>query len=140
MKCKVNWMDKDKMSFSAETNTGHFILMDSALERGGNNLGPSPMELVLAGTGGCTAHDIVLILKKGRQKVTGCSVVLDAERAIEDPKVFTKIHFNFTITGYNLNPTIIERAINLSRNKYCSASIMMAKTAEISYSFEIIED
>ena len=97
------------------------------------------MEMGLLGTGGCTAYDVVLILKKSRQEVTGCSVELKAERAAEDPKVFTKIHFHFTVTGRNLNPATVERAISLSHDKYCSASIMLAKTAEITHSSEIVE-
>jgi len=109
-------------------------------EGGGRNLAPRPMEMVLLGTGGCTAYDVVMILKKSRQEIAGCSVTLKAERASEDPKIFTKIHFHFTVTGKNLNPNTVERAINLSHDKYCSASIMLAKTAELSHSFEIVEN
>ena len=138
MECMVNWLGKKGMSFSAETGSGHIVVMDGAPEGGGRNLAPRPMEMVLAGTGGCTAYDVVMILKKCRQDVQGCSVTLQADRASEDPKVFTKIHFHFTVTGHNLNPTTVERAINLSHDKYCSASSMIAKTAELTHSFEIV--
>ncbi|EHP44431.1 redox protein regulator of disulfide-bond formation [Cupriavidus basilensis OR16] len=139
MECKVTWMGADGMSFVAETGSGHIVAMDGAPEGGGHNLAPRPMEMVLLGTGGCTAYDVVLILKKGRQDVRGCSVKLQAERASEDPKVFTKINFHFTVTGRNLNPGSVERAIHLSHDKYCSASIMLAKTAEITHTVEIVE-
>jgi putative redox protein len=128
MECKVSWMGQDGMAFAAETGSGHLVTMDGAPEGGGRNLAPRPMEMVLLGTGGCTAYDVVMILKKSRQEIAGCSVTLKAERASEDPKVFTKIHFHFTVTGKNLNPATVERAINLSHDKYCSASIMIAKT------------
>ena len=137
MECTVKWLDG--MSFIAETGTGHLVAMDGAPEGGGHNLAPRPMEMVLVGTGGCTAYDVVLILKKSRQEVTGCSVTLKAERASEDPKVFTKIHYHFVVTGKNLKPEAVERAIKLSAEKYCSASIMLGKTAEITHDFEIIE-
>lgn len=139
MECKVTWMGNEGMAFAAQTGSGHLVNMDGAPEGGGNNLAPRPMEMVLLGTGGCTAYDVVLILKKSRQDVRGCSVKLQAERANEDPKVFTRINFHFTISGRNLNPATVERAINLSHDKYCSASIMLAKTAEITHSMEIIE-
>lgn len=139
MECKVSWMGQDGMAFVAQTGSGHIVAMDGAVEGGGHELAPRPMEMVLLGTGGCTAYDVVLILKKSRQEVSGCSVTLKAERASEDPKVFTKIHFAFTVTGRNLNPSVVERAINLSHDKYCSASIMLAKTAELTHSFEIVE-
>eukprot|EP01030_Chromulinospumella_sphaerica_P029928 gene29928-30412_t len=103
------------------------------------DLAPRPMEMVLLGTGGCTAYDVVLILKRGREDVRGCDVTLKAERADADPKVFTKIHFHFTVTGKNLKQTTVERAVSLSHDKYCSASIMLAKTAEITHSYEIVE-
>ncbi len=138
MECKVNWMGQGGMAFTAETSRGHLVVMDTVSERGGRPLAPSPMEMVLLGTGGCTAYDVVLILKKSRQDITGCSVALNAERASEDPKVFTKIHFHFTVTGQNLSPATVERAIKLSHDKYCSASIMLAKTAEQTHSFEIV--
>ncbi len=139
MECKVTWMGNDGMSFIAQTGSGHLVAMDGAPEGGGHNLAPRPMEMVLLGTGGCTAYDVVLILKRGRHDVRGCSVTLEAERAGEDPKVFTRIHFKFTVTGRNLNPATVERAVQLSHDKYCSASIMLAKTAEISHSVELVE-
>jgi len=127
------------MLFTAQTGSGHVAVMDGAPEGGGNNLAPRPMELVLAGTGGCTAYDVVLILKRGRHAVQGCTVKLQAERAETDPKVFTKIHFAFTVTGKNLPPAAVERAVKLSHEKYCSASAMLEKTAELSWSVEIVE-
>ncbi|MBF6990679.1 MULTISPECIES: OsmC family protein [Cupriavidus] len=139
MECKVTWMGVDGMSFVAQTGSGHIVAMDGAPEGGGHNLAPRPMEMVLVGTGGCTAYDVVLILKRGRQEVTGCSVQLQADRASEDPKVFTRINFHFVVTGKNLNPATVERAIKLSHEKYCSASIMLAKTAEITHTMEIVE-
>lgn len=128
------------MSFLAETGSGHAVLMDGAPDGGGRNLAPRPMEMVLLGTGGCTAYDVVLILKKGKQDVRGCDVKLTAERADTEPKVFTKINFHFTVRGRQLKPNLVERAIKLSHEKYCSASIMLEKTAEMTHSFEIIED
>lgn len=139
MECKVTWMGPEGMSFVAQTGSGHIVAMDGAPDGGGNNLAPRPMEMVLLGTGGCTAYDVVLILKRGRQDVRGCSVRLEAERANEDPKVFTRINFHFVVTGRNLNPATVERAITLSHDKYCSASIMLAKTAEITHTMEIVE-
>jgi putative redox protein len=132
-------MGPEGMSFVAQTGSGHIVAMDGAPDGGGNNLAPRPMEMVLLGTGGCTAYDVVLILKRGRQDVRGCTVKLEAERANEDPKVFMRINFHFTVTGRNLNPTTVERAITLSHDKYCSASIMLAKTAEITHTMEIVE-
>jgi putative redox protein len=132
-------MGTDGMSFVAQTGSGHIVAMDGAPEGGGHNLAPRPMEMVLVGTGGCTAYDVVLILKRGRQDVRGCSVQLQAERASEDPKVFTRINFHFVVTGKNLNPATVERAITLSHEKYCSASIMLARTAEITHTLEIVE-
>jgi putative redox protein len=131
------------MGFIAETGSGHVLAMDGAPdaarpENGGQNLAPRPMETVLAGTGGCTAYDVVLILKRGRHDVRGCSVKLTSERAPADPKVFTKIHMHFTVTGANIPPEAVERAVALSHEKYCSASIMLAKTAEITTSFEVV--
>jgi len=128
------------MTFLAETGSGHVLVMDGAPEGGGRDLAPRPMEVVLAGTGGCTAYDVVLILRKSKQDVRDCSVTLKAERANNDPKVFTKIHFHFTVYGRNLKTSLVERAIKLSHEKYCSASIMLEKTAEMTHSFEIIED
>ena len=140
MKCTVRWAGQDAgMSFVAETASGHAFVMDGAPDAGGRNLGPRPMEMVLAGTGGCTAFDIVLILKKGRHTVSGCEVSLKAERAASDPKIFTHIHFHYRVKGKNLKPEVVARAIELSKEKYCSASIMIAKSAEITHDFEIIE-
>ena len=140
MECTVRWMGEEAgMSFVAETGSGHAVVMDGAPEAGGRNIGLRPMEMVLAGTGGCTAFDVVLILKKGRHAVTGCDVSLSAERAEADPKVFTKIHFHYRVKGKQLRPEIVARAIELSKDKYCSASIMLAKSAEITHDFEIIE-
>jgi putative redox protein len=128
------------MSFVAETGSQHRLVMDGAPEAGGRNLGPRPMELLLAGTGGCTAFDVVLILRKSGQDIRGCDVSLKAERAEKDPKVFTKVHFHFTVRGRELKTNLVERAIKLSHEKYCSASIMLEKTAELTHSFEIIDD
>ena len=139
MECKVTWLGMDGMAFAAETGSGHIAIMDGALEGGGHNLAPRPMELLLAGTGGCTAYDVVLVLKKGRQDIHGCVVSLKAERAETDPKVFTRIHFHFTVKGKGLKPGAVERAIKLSAEKYCSASIMLGKTAEITHDWEIVE-
>jgi len=139
MEVKVSWNGPSGMSFRAQTGSGHMVMMDGAPEGGGHNLAPRPMEMVLLGTGGCTAYDVVLILKKGREDVRGCDAILQAERADSDPKVFTRINFHFVVTGKNLKPSTVERAIALSHDKYCSASIMLAKTAEITHSFEIIE-
>ena len=137
MECVVRW--GEGMSFIAETGSGHIVAMDGAPEGGGRNLAPRPMEMVLLGTGGCTAYDVVLILKRGRQDITGCDARLQAERADTDPKVFTRINFHFTVTGRNLKPEAVERAIKLSAEKYCSASIMLGKTAEITHTWEIVE-
>jgi putative redox protein len=137
VECVVKWLDG--VSFVAETGSGHMLAMDGAPEAGGRNLAPRPMELLLAGTGGCTAFDIMLILKKSRQQVSGCEVALKADRAQEDPKVFTRIAFHYTISGCGLKPEIVERAVHLSADKYCSASIMLGKTATIEHTWEIIE-
>ena len=140
MECKVNWIASAGMAFMAETGSGHAVVMDGAPEGGGRNLGPRPMEMVLLGTGGCTAYDVVLILKRGRADVRGCEVTLQADRTEQDPKVFTRINFHYRITGRNLNAATVERAVQLSKDKYCSASIMLGKTAEITHSIEIVED
>ena len=140
MECTVKWVAPDGMSFVAETESGHAFVMDGAPEGGGRNLGPRPMETVLAGTGGCTAYDVVLILRKSGQKVSGCEVRLSSERAETDPKVFTKIHMHFVVRGRDLKPSTVESAIKLSHNKYCSASIMLGKTATISHDYEIVAD
>jgi putative redox protein len=148
MECTVSWTGatgaKSGMGFLAETGTGHVIVMDGAPdaakpENGGQNLAPRPMETVLAGTGGCTAYDVVLILKRGRHDVRGCTVSLKSERAAEDPKVFTAIHMHFTVTGKGIPAAAVERAVALSHDKYCSATIMLGKTAAITTSFEVRE-
>ena len=148
MECTVTWTGglgtRSGMGFVAETGSGHTLVMDGAPdaakpENGGQNLAPRPMETVLAGTGGCTAYDVVLILKRGRHNIQGCSVKLTTERAETDPKVFTKIHMHFTVQGKDLPALAVERAIAMSHEKYCSASIMLAKTAAITTSFELVE-
>jgi len=140
MDCTVRWMGSDAgMSFIAETGSGHTVTMDGAPEAGGRDLAPRPMELLLAGTGGCTAFDVVMILKKGRHAVTSCEVSLHAERAETDPKVFTRIHFHYRLKGKQLKAEAVARAIELSKEKYCSASIMLAQSAEITADFEIVE-
>jgi putative redox protein len=139
MECTIRWSGNG-MSFIAETGSNHILAMDGAPEGGGRNLAPRPMETVLAGTGGCTAYDVMVILKKSGQDVTGCEVRLAAERAPTDPKVFTRVHTHFVIHGRNLKRNIVEQAIRLSHEKYCSATAMLAKTAEISRDFEIVED
>ena len=138
MECKITWTGEG-MSVVAETGSQHRLVMDGAPGAGGRNLGPRPMELLLAGTGGCTAFDVVLILKKGRHEVTDCEVQVSADRAEIDPKVFTRIHFSFKVKGKGLKREIVARAIELSKGKYCSASIMLGKTADITHDFEIIE-
>jgi putative redox protein len=139
MKANVSWTGPGGMTFVAETGSGHAVLMDGAVEGGGRNLAPRPMEMVLLGTGGCTAYDVVLILKRGRHAVTGCQVKLQAERADADPKVFTKIHLHFVVSGKGVPATAVERAVALSHEKYCSATIMLAKTAAVTTSFEVVE-
>lgn len=148
MECTVSWTGatgaRSGMGFVAETGSGHVLVMDGAPdaakpENGGQNLAPRPMETVLAGTGGCTAYDVVLILKRGRHDVRGCSVKLTSERATEDPKVFTAIHMHFTVSGKGVPAQAVERAIALSHEKYCSASIMLGKTAKITTSFELVD-
>jgi putative redox protein len=140
MDCTVNWVPAMGMGFVAETGSGHVVVMDGAPEGGGRDLAPRPMETVLAGTGGCTAYDVVLILKRGRHDVRGCQVKISSERAAADPKVFTKIHMHFVVTGKALPEAAIERAIALSHEKYCSASIMLAHTAQMSTSFEVLSE
>ncbi|MCX7249759.1 MAG: OsmC family protein [Burkholderiales bacterium] len=147
MECTVSWTGalgtRSGMGFVAETGSGHTLVMDGAPDaekpdNGGQNLAPRPLETVLAGTGGCTAYDVVLILRRGRHDVRGCSVKLTAERATEDPKVFTRIHMHFSVSGKALPAAAVARAIAMSHEKYCSASIMLGKTAEISTSFELL--
>ena len=148
MECTVSWTGdagtRSSMGFIAETGSGHVLAMDGAPDaakpqNGGQNLAPRPMETVLAGTGGCTAYDVVLILKRGRHQVDRCSVKLTSERAETDPKVFTKIHMHFTVAGKGIPPAAVERAIALSHDTYCSASIMLGKMAEITTSFDLVE-
>ncbi|GAA5786082.1 OsmC family protein [Chitiniphilus shinanonensis] len=137
MKVRLKWVEE--VSFLAQSESGHAVLMDGPPEGGGRNLGPRPMEMVLMGTAGCATYDVIHILKKGRADVRDCVVNVDAERATEDPKVFTRIHLHFVVTGRALKPEQVERAIKLSAEKYCSASIMLGKTAEITHGFEIVE-
>ncbi len=139
MECKINWLAGSGMAFMAETGTGHILNMDGAPEAGGRNLAPRPMELMLAGAGGCAAFDVVLILQRSRQNIIACEVSLQAERAETDPKVFTKINLHFTVKGKDLDPSKVERAINLSHDKYCSATAMLANTAEITHTFEVVQ-
>ena len=148
MECTVSWTGgsgaRSGMGFLAETGSGHTLMMDGAPdaakpENGGQNLAPRPMETLLAGTGGCTAYDVVLILKRGRHDVRSCACKLNAQRAEADPKVFTAIHMHFSVTGKGVPAAAVERAIAMSHEKYCSASIMLAKTAAITTSFELAE-
>ncbi len=148
MECTVSWTGatgaRSGMGFLAETGSGHTLVMDGAPDaanpaNGGQNLAPRPMETLLAGTGGCTAYDVVLILRRGRHEVRGCSVKLSAERAETDPKVFTAIHMHFTVRGRGIPAAAVERAIALSHEKYCSATVMLGKTAAVSTSFEVLE-
>lgn len=137
MKATIKWTGD--VSFSGASNSGHVVLMDGSPEMGGKNKGSRPMELVLIGTGGCTSFDVVHILRKSRQEITGCVAHIDARRAEVDPKVFTHIHIHFVVTGKNLDARKVQHAIELSATKYCSASIMLGKTAEITHDFEIVE-
>jgi putative redox protein len=138
MQCTIDWLPASGMAFMAETASGHMFVMDGSPDGGGRNLAPRPMETVLAGTGGCTAYDVVLILQRGRHDVKGCRVQVTSERAAADPKVFTKIHMHFIVTGSGLETSVVERAVRLSHEKYCSASIMLGKTAEITTSVEVV--
>ena len=138
MECTIRWSGEG-MSFIAETGSNHLIAMDGAPDGGGRNLAPRPMETVLAGAGGCTAYDVVVILKKSGQDVTGCEVRLEAERAQTDPKVFTRIHYRFTVRGRNLKRNVVEQAVRLSHEKYCSATAILEKTAQITRELEIVE-
>ncbi len=139
MDCTIQWLPESGMSFVAETGSGHLLTMDGAPDGGGRNLAPRPMETVLAGTGGCTAYDVVLILKRGRHDVRGCRVEVRSERASDDPKVFTKIHLHFIVTGPGLSEAAVGRAVRLSHEKYCSATIMLGKTAEITTSHAVVD-
>ncbi len=138
MECTVHWVAASGMTFMAETGSGHLLSMDGSPDGGGRNLAPRPMETVLAGTGGCSAYDVVLILKRGRHDVSGCSVKVTAERAPTDPKVFTRIHMHFTVTGREVPDAAVARAVALSHEKYCSATIMLGKTAEVTVSHEVV--
>jgi putative redox protein len=140
MQSTVRWEGPSGMAFVAETGSGHLVCMDGAPDGGGRNLAPRPMELLLAGTGGCTAYDVVLILQRGRHDVRGCEVQLKADRAPDDPKVFTRIELRFIVRGRGLKRDVVERAVRLSHEKYCSATVMLEKTAQLDYSIEIEED
>ena len=137
MKARVKLIEG--VSFVGQSESGHSVVMDGAPESGGRNLGVRPMEMLLMGLGGCSAFDVVLILRKSRQQITDCVADLSAERADSDPKVFTRIHVHFTVTGKGLDPKRVEQAVKLSAEKYCSASIMLGKTAEITHDFEVVE-
>lgn len=139
MECTVHWVADAGMAMLAETGSGHVLTMDGAPEGGGRNLAPRPMETLLAGAGGCTAYDVVLILKRGRHAVSGCQVKLTAERAETDPKVFTALNMHFVVTGRSLPLAAVERAVALSHEKYCSATAMIAHTARITTSVEVRE-
>ena len=139
MQCTVEWNGPEGMLFVSKTGSGHVVAMDGAPDGGGHNLAPRPMEMILSGTGACSAYDVVLILKRGRQDVRRCTVEINSERAETEPKVFTKINMHFVVSGKNLTEQVVERAVNLSQDKYCSAIAMLNKTAEITHSFEIIE-
>lgn len=136
MKVTIKWVGD--ASFEAKTESGHKITMDGPADAGGKNVGPRPMEMLLVGLGGCTSFDVVLILKRSRQDVRDCVTEISAERAETDPRVFTKIHVKFIVSGKDLNPEKVERAVKLSEDKYCSASIMLGKTAVITHEIEII--
>jgi len=138
VECTINWMPQSGMAFSAETGSGHLITMDGAPEGGGRNLAPRPMETLLAGAGGCSAYDVVLILKRSRQQVEGCRVEIKADRAETDPKVFTRITMRYIVSGKDLAVAAVERAVKLSHDKYCSATAMLVKTAEITSVVEIV--
>ncbi len=138
MKARVKWVEQ--VSFLGETESGHAVLMDGPPAAGGRNLGPRPMEMLLLGAGGCTSFDVISILKKSRQAVSDCHVEMDAERAETDPKVFTSIHLHFVVKGRDIKPEVVEKAIRLSAEKYCSASIMLGATAAITHDFEVIQE
>lgn len=139
MESTVKWVGPEGMSFLAETGSGHAVVMDGAPEGGGRNLGPRPMEMVLLGTGGCTAYDVVLILKNSGQQITGCEVRMSSERAEKDPKVFTRIHMHFVVRGKQLRAQLVEHAIKRSHEKFCSATAMLQSTATITHDYEIVE-
>ena len=137
MKSRVKWVEG--VCFMAESGSGHAVVMDGAPDIGGKNLGPRPMEMLLMGAGGCTSVDVIMILQKSRQDVVDCEVEIEADRAEDHPKVFTKIHMHFTVKGRGLKPEVVDRAIKLSAEKYCSASIMLGKVAEVTHDMEIVE-
>jgi len=139
MECTIDWLPASGMAFSAETGSGHMLTMDGAPDGGGRNLAPRPMETVLAGTGACAAYDVVLILKRGRHEVMGCRVKVTSERAPDDPKVFTAIHLHFAVSGRDIPAAAVERAVALSHEKYCSATIMLARTAAVTTSYELAD-
>lgn len=138
MQARVKWVED--VAFLGESGSGHSVVMDGAADAGGRNLGPRPMEMLLLGLGGCSAFDVVLILKRGRQQVTDCEVFIDADRAATDPKVFTEIRMRYVVTGHGLDARKVARAVNLSAEKYCSASAIMNKTAHITHTIEIVEE
>lgn len=138
MKARVKWVEQ--VSFLGETESGHAVLMDGSPAAGGRNLGPRPMEMLLLGAGGCTSFDVIAILKKSRQAVSDCYVEIEAERAETDPKVFTKIHMHFVVKGKDIKPEVVEKAIKLSAEKYCSASIMLGATAAMTHDFEVVQE
>ena len=138
MKATVNWLDH--MSFVGESGSGHSVVMDGAPDVGGRNMGVRPMEMVLLGLGGCTAFDMVLILQRQRQAISDCQVEIEAERATEVPKVFTRIHVHYVVKGKALDPRKVERAVNMTAEKYCSVSIMLSASVELSHDFEIIDE
>jgi len=140
VKARVQWMGPEQMSFVAEADSGHALVMDGSVEIGGRNLGPRPMELLLMGLGGCSSIDVVMILQKSRQDIRDCVVEISARRADQDPKVFTEIHLHFVISGKALDPKRVAHAIGLSAEKYCSASIMLGKTAVITHDYEVREE
>jgi len=137
MKARVKWVEN--VCFMAESESGHAMVMDGAPDIGGRNMGPRPMEMLLMGTGGCTSVDVIMILQKSRQDVTDCEVEIEADRADDHPKVFTRVHMHFKVKGRNLDPKVVDRAIKLSAEKYCSASIILGKTAQMTHDFEIVE-
>lgn len=140
MECTIDWGGPEGMVFVAKTGSGHIAAMDGAPEGGGHNLAPRPMEMLLAGAGGCAAYDVVLILKRGRHQVSGCQVSIKADRADTEPKVFTKIDMLFTVTGKQLPEAAVERAVALSHEKYCSATAMLSKTAEVTVSTNVVNE
>ncbi|MEQ1533895.1 MAG: OsmC family protein [Sideroxydans sp.] len=138
MKARIKWVDG--MTFIGESASGHAVVMDASPEVGGRNLGPRPMEMLLLGAGGCSSIDVMMILKKSRQAVSDCYVEMSAERAETDPKVFTKIHMHFVVKGKDIKPEAVEKAVKLSAEKYCSASIMLGATAEMTHDFEVVQE